>query len=151
MKRYYTLLFVLAVFVVAIGINARRAPAVVRVVATPAPPVQPTAVPYHKEAPRAEPFLYAVPLGYFTPYGDLSVFEWPGASAPVVGSLKLGEKTGYTSEYHTAEGETWLCVQWDVDQEVMGWECTGWALASMGKVEREREYAPEVDDAKEQA
>lgn len=151
MKRYYIILVVLFALVLAIGLSMRPAPMVREADARPAPTAQPTPVPYRQKEYKSEPFLYAVPLGYFTPHNDLSVFEWPGAAAPVVGSLKIGERVGYTSEYRTAEGDLWLCVQWNIAQDVMGWECTGWSIGSMGKIEREWEYTPEQDDAREQA
>jgi hypothetical protein len=131
-------------FLVGLGSRKLEAPAVT------AFPTALATTEYHGRKGDNEPFLYAVPLGYFTPYNDVSIFEWPGASAPVVGSLEFGERTGYTSEYRTAEGETWLCVTWNVDEEIAGWECTGWAPASMGKVEREYEYPPDHDKVEEQ-
>jgi len=115
-----------------------------------ASPTAPATAEYRWKEGSNEPYLYAVPLGYFTPYNEVSIFEWPGASAPVVGFLGIGERTGYTSEYRTAEGEIWLCVKWTVDDEIVSWECTGWVPASMGEVDRDREYSPEQDDAKEQ-
>jgi len=145
MKRYYALLVLLFMGAIAIGVESRReaAPSSAPMPAqvnTPQPKA--TAV-YEWGEQQIEPFLYAVPLGYFTPYEDVSVFDAPVASANVVDYLNGDIRTGFTSEYHSAEGETWLCVRWNVDGEIMGWECTGWAPASMGTVEREREYAPE--------
>lgn len=149
MKRYYFLLGTLFVIALVIGLANRRDTKVTSTEPTYAPLPTPT-MEYHWGEIEIEPFLYAVPLGTFTPHSDVSVFDWPGANAPVVGSLTGGETVGYTSEY-TFDGETWLCVKWTVNEDIASWDCSGWAPASMGKVDRAWEYSPDIDDTRQDA
>jgi hypothetical protein len=151
MKRYYFLMVVFFAFVIAVGVSSRRNQSSHSASIAMEPTLETRDSPGYKWGEiEIEPFLYAVPLGSFTPYDDLSVLELPNARAAIVGVLIGGEATGYTSEY-TFDGELWLCVDWNVDEEAMSWECKGWVPAKMGTVDRDWEYSPEVDDIRNDA
>lgn len=146
MKRYYVLLLAFFVFVVAMGLMERRPPDPIqpaRYIAT----LPPIASETRSNKVETEPFLYAIPLGTFTSYADATLYEWPGATAPVVGLLTGGKAVEYTSEYRH-ETEVWLCVRWEVNEEIASWKCTGWVLAEdggvlLGTVDRSWEYTPD--------
>jgi hypothetical protein len=149
MKRYYLLLGVFMTLAVIVGLADRR-----NIQVQPPKPIvtiipQSTAV-YEWGEIEIEPFLYAVPLGTFTPYSDISVFDLPVATAQVVGVLVAGDAVGYTSEY-TFDGETWLCVKWTVDEDISSWNCSGWVPASAGTVDRDWEYSPNSGTASQEA
>lgn len=150
MKKYALFLLALFIFAVIVGFASRtRNPFAPQATTTPTP--RPTAV-YEWGEIEIEPFLYAVPLGTFTPSKRLNVVEFPN-SAHKVGELPANEPTGFTSEYRNG-GDLWLCVLWNVDETIVAWECTGWVLAdgtdgSFGTVDRSYEYAP-VEIGKEQ-
>jgi hypothetical protein len=147
MKRYYLFLAAFFALAVIVGLSSRRYPtAQVIPVAT----FPPATAEYEWDETEIEPFLYAVPLGTFTPRDDASIFEWPGASAPVVGSLPGGDTVSYTSEY-TFDGKLWLCVKWNVDDDIASWRCTGWVPGNIGTIDRDWEYPPIADPQEPEA
>ena len=145
MKRYYLLLAAFFMLVITIGLAERRSRETRQVVPIAVALPQPTTE-YHWGPIEIEPFLYAVPLGTFTPTDATVIYEWPGTQAPYVGTLQAGWAAAYTSEYRH-EDEVWLCVKWEVDETIAAWNCSGWILAEMdgiprGSIDRDWE-APE--------
>jgi len=143
MKRESILLLALFVFIAGVGFASRRPERLVpQVNIQPTP--RPTAV-YRWGEIEIEPFLYAPPLGTFTPAAPVTIYEFPYGTQ-TVGELPAGDAAAFTSEYRR-EGDIWLCVMWNVDETIASWECTGWVLAesaedSHGAIDREYENEP---------